>query len=417
MSYFCLISFPSRAEPSGSQMTKIATKSINDSARQRGRRTVLHLLAGRVFGGAEEHALSILTGIRAHGFEPFLAAPNELIAAMEPRLSAAGVRTIALEFSSRLDVLSGARLLRFMRRENIAILHCHLFNASLVGAGIARMAGVDGVIETCHGPEVWRMGKGMRGSFWVDRQIGRMVDVYIAVSHAAARHLVENKRVPKSKIRVIHNGRDLSRFDAVDAERRRAIRDSIGLGDEPAVLTVARLDEQKGHRHLIDAIAIVAARRPGVVTLLAGEGPLEASLRAQCAALGVTDRVKFLGYRSDVPELFAAADVVVLPSLYEGLPLVAIEALAAARPLVATEVDGTPEVVINEKTGLLAPPANPTALAAAIARLLDDPESASRLASNGRDFVQENFAVQRQIEQTAALYSELTGFSREGEAA
>lgn len=374
-------------------------------------------MAGRVFGGAEEHALSILTAIRAYGFNPCLAAPNELISAMEPRLSAAGVKSIALEFSSRLDVLTGARLLRFMRRENIALLHCHLFNATLVGAGIARMAGVDGVIETCHGPEVWRMGKGLRGSFWVDRQIGRMVDVYIAVSHAAARHLIENKGVPKNKIRVIHNGRELERFAVTDAGRRRALRASIGLGDEPTLLTVARLDEQKGHRHLIEAIAIVAARRPKVVALLAGEGPLEASLRAQCAALGLTQRVKFLGYRGDVPELFAAADVVVLPSLYEGLPLVAIEALAAARPIVATEVDGTPEVVINEKTGLLAPPANAAALAAAIERMLGNPEFAARLASDGQNFVRENFAVQRQIEQTAALYSELTGLGREGEAA
>jgi glycosyltransferase involved in cell wall biosynthesis len=168
---------------------------------------------------------------------------------------------------------------------------------------------------------------------------------------------------------------------------------------------------------LIDALAILASRRPNLVTLLAGEGPLEPDLRAQCAALGLADRVRFLGHRRNVPELFEASDLVVLPSLYEGLPLVAIEALAANRPLVATEVDGTPEVVINERTGLLVPPANPVALAAAIERLLDNPELASRLASDGRKFVQENFAVRRQIEQTVALYSELTGLGREGEAA
>ena len=119
-------------------------------------------------------------------------------------------------------MLTGARLLQFIRRENIAILHCHLFTASFFGAGIARMAGVGAVLETCHGPEVWRMGKGLRASFWVDRQIGRLVDKYIAVSHAAERHLVRNKRVPKNKIRVIHNGRDLDRFASVspiDASR------------------------------------------------------------------------------------------------------------------------------------------------------------------------------------------------------
>ncbi len=383
----------------------------------RARNTVLHLLTGRVFGGAEEHALSILTKMRAHGFEPYLAAPGALIEAMEPNLSAAGVKYLPLEFSSRLDVLTGARLLRFMRRENIAILHCHLFTASLSGAGVARMAGVGAVLETCHGPEVWRMGKGLRASFWVDRQVGRLVDKYIAVSHAAARHLSETKRVPKNKIRVIHNGRDLDHFGSTNSQRRAATRSSLGLRDEPTILTLARLDEQKGHRHLIDALAKVAAHRPDVVTILAGEGPLEHRLRAQCAALGLTKRVRFIGYRRDVPELFEAADVVVLPSLYEGLPLVAIEALAAGRPMVATEVDGTPEVVIHEKTGLLVPPANPTALAAAIERLLNDSELASRLAADGRKFVRENFALQRQIEETVALYSELTGQSREGAAA
>jgi glycosyltransferase involved in cell wall biosynthesis len=307
--------------------------------------------------------------------------------------------------------------LRFIRRENIAILHCHLFTASLFGAGVARMAGVGAVLETCHGPEVWRMGKGLRASFWIDRQVGRLVDKYIAVSHAAERHLVRNKRVPKNKIRVIHNGRDLDRFAPGNPDRRIATRAALGIGEAPALLTMARLDDQKGHRHLIDALAILAVRHPDLVTLLAGEGPLENSLRAQCAELGLAGRVRFLGYRRDVPELLEAADVVVLPSLYEGLPLVAIEALAAGRPMVATEVDGTPEVVINEQTGLLVPPANPVALAGAIERLLNDPKLAARLASDGRKFVQGNFAVQRQIEQTVALYSELTGMPRQGEAA
>lgn len=398
-------------------MTKMANESLNDRSPPRCGRSVLHLLTGRVFGGAEEHSLSILTAIREYGFEPCLAAPAALLSAMEPALSAAKVKCLPLEFSSRLDVLTGARLLRFIRRENIAILHCHLFTASLFGAGVARMAGVGSVLETCHGPEVWRMGKGLRSSFWVDRQVGRLVDKYIAVSHAAERHLIGNKRVPKDKIRVIHNGRDLDRFAATDAQRRAATRTSLGLGDEPTVLAMARLDEQKGHRHLIDALAILASRRTDLVTLLAGEGPLENSLRTQCAALGLGERVRFLGYRRDVPELFEAADIVVLPSLYEGLPLVAIEALAAGRPMVATEVDGTPEVVVHERTGLLVPPANPDALAAAIERLLDEPGLAARLASDGQKFVHENFAVQRQVEQTAALYSEVTGLGREGAAA
>ena len=401
-------------------MTKVASESLNDAGRSddRTRRRVLHLLTGRTFGGAEEHALSILTAIREYGFEPCLAAPAALIAAMEPRLSAAGVKCLPLEFSSRLDVLTGARLMRFLRRENIAILHCHLFTASLFGAGVARMAGVGSVLETCHGPEVWRMGKGLRASFWVDRQVGRMVDKYIAVSHAAERHLVGNKRVPKNKIRVIHNGRDLDRFAPANANRRIATRAALGTrrrtGDPHDGAAGRSERASASDRCARDCRA--AAARPRHASGRRGSAR-EIACARNARRWGLAERVRFLGYRRDVPELFEAADIVVLPSLYEGLPLVAIEALAAGRPMVATEVDGTPEVVIHEQTGLLVPPANPVALAAAIERLLDEPELAARLASDGRKFVHENFAVQRQIEQTAALYSELTGLGREGEAA
>src|ERR1039458_6637599 len=230
----------------------MGNRSLNDTKRSNAhRRTVLHLLTGSVFGGAKKHALSILTTMSAYGFEPYLAAPGELIAAMEPGLSAAGVKCLPLEFASRLDLVAGARLLRFIRREKFALVHCHLFTASLFGAGVARMAGGGAGLETRHRPEVGRMGKALRARFWVDRQVGRLVDKYIAVSHAAARHLIATKRVPKTKVRVIHNRRDLDRFAPTDSRRRAATRAALGLGDDPVCLTLARLDDQKGHRHLI----------------------------------------------------------------------------------------------------------------------------------------------------------------------
>ena len=181
-------------------MQMVASESLTRKGRSNAGRGVLHLLTGRTFGGAEEHALSILEGIGAHGFEPCLAAPATLIAAMEPGLSAAGVKCLPLEFSSRLDVMTGARLLRFLRRENIAILHCHLFTASLFGAGVARMAGVGAVLETCHGPEVWRMGKGCApASGWIGRSDGWWTNISQCRMPRRA-ILSETKRVPKSKI-------------------------------------------------------------------------------------------------------------------------------------------------------------------------------------------------------------------------
>lgn len=378
---------------------------------------ILHVLTNKIRGGAEEHALSILTSMREYGFEPGLAAPAELLSAMEPELSAAQVACLPLEFSSLFDLGAGARLSRWIRRERVELLHCHLFAASLTSAGVGKIAGVSAIVETCHGPEAWRIGKRVRGSFWIDRQIGRLVDRYIAVSNAAARHLIENKRIARSKIRVIQNGRDLERYRPLGAEVRAEIRRELGLGADPMLLVMARLDDQKGHRYLIDAVAKLRDRWPRMAVLFAGEGPLRDALRAQADNLGMNGSVRFLGYRGDVPRLLEAADLVVLPSLYEGLPLAAIEALAAGRPLVATAVDGTPEVVIDGTNGILVPPADSAALAIAIDRMLGDRVMASRLGAAGRKHMEENFGLRNQIEKTVAIYRELTGISKEERAA
>ena len=171
----------------------------------------------------------------------------------------------------------------------------------------------------------------------------------------------------------------------------------------PVVLTVARLDEQKGHRYLLEA----AAQIPEAQFVLAGDGPLRTSLEAQARSLGVEERVKFLGYRSDIADLLADCDVFVLPSLYEGLPLSILEAMSAGKPVIATHIGGTDEAVIAGETGLLVPPANPTALAAAIRSVLTDRPLAQRLASAGRARVEQEFSATKMVQQVMDVYDEL----------
>jgi glycosyltransferase involved in cell wall biosynthesis len=169
------------------------------------------------------------------------------------------------------------------------------------------------------------------------------------------------------------------------------------------VLTVARLDEQKGHCYLLEA----AAQVPEAQFVLAGDGPLRASLEAQARSLGVEDRVKFLGYRSDIADLLADCDVFVLPSLYEGLPLSILEAMSAGKPVIATHIGGTDEAVIAGETGLLVPPADSAALAAAIRSLLTDRPLAQRLATAGRARVAQEFSAAKMVQQVIAVYDEL----------
>jgi glycosyltransferase involved in cell wall biosynthesis len=206
--------------------------------------------------------------------------------------------------------------------------------------------------------------------------------------------------VPATRIRVIHNAVAVERFGDYDGAPDRL---RIRTGRSPIVLTVARLDPQKGHTHLLEA----AATLPGVVFLLAGAGSERAALEAQARGSGISDRVQFLEHRTDIPELLRAADAFVLPSLYEGLPLTVLEAMAAAKPVVATTVGGTDEAVVDGVTGILVPPADPAALSAAIRRILDDPDTAARLGAAGRERVVSTFSTHRMINATEQVYEEL----------
>jgi glycosyltransferase involved in cell wall biosynthesis len=368
---------------------------------------VLHYLCSTVRGGIEEHVLSLLAHLPGRGLQPYLAAPPDLLRLMAPDLALAGVRTVAIRRSSPWDFRDAVALFRALSHEPIAIVHSHLFVGSMFASPLARLAGVRGVVETFHLPEVWRMGKRLKRSFWLDRQVARCVDRYVAVSTAAADHLTDRKRIPERKIRTIYNGRDLSRFHPPSAAERRAARVALGLDVEPAVAVIGRLEPQKGHALMLEAAAILSRSFPMLKVFFAGSGSLEGELRASCDTAGLTATVSFLGHRSDSEVLLAAIDVAVMPSLYEGLPLVAIEAMASARPVVATDIDGMREVVVDGQSGFLVGAGDAGALARAIERLVRFPVLARQLGVNGRRRAERHFDLRFQVEETVSLYEEL----------
>ncbi|MGD0292046.1 MAG: glycosyltransferase family 4 protein [Candidatus Binataceae bacterium] len=374
---------------------------------------VLHFLCTPVRAGVGEHALSLLVALRHYGFAPYVIAPSPLLAAAKAELDEFAIKSVAMDMSSPLDWREIMRLSSVLRRERIDIVHCHMAIASACASPIARLSRVPVLIETAHGREIWREGKRIRGSFWIDRQVGRLTDRFIAVSEAVARHLIENKRIPGHKITVIRNGRDLSQYQP--ASRAQALEARVELGlekDAPVILMLARFSIEKGHRLLIESVRQLISRWPQLIVLLAGDGPLEDEIKAQCAHFGLANSVRFLGYRSDTRKLLAAADIVVLPSRIEGLPLVAVEALASGRAVVATAVGGTPEVVIDGDTGLVVPPEDPFRFAEALERLLSDPERRTSMGTRGRALVEERFDVRSQVERTIALYLELLSAAR-----
>jgi len=359
-------------------------------------------LTSPVRGGVEEVVLALLQRLDPTEFALALAAPAPLLDDLAPDLRGVTVDALPVCADSWRRPGEVRRLGGFVRRWRPDVVNPHLFRSTAVAAPLARCHGAGAVVETYHGREGWRRG-GLRGSFLPDRLVARCVDRVIAVSEAAAAFLVRGKGYPAAKVVVVPNGRDLSRF--TPGRDREAARKELGVDRHtPLAGVVGRLEPQKGHAWLLQAWPDVLRHLPDARLVVIGDGALRQPLESRARAAGVAGSVLFTGFRTDVPRLLDAVDVVVLPSLYEGMPLTAIEAAAMARPVVATAVDGTPEVVRDGETGLLVPPADAPALARALAALLRDPDGARRLGAAARARALARFDLARQVERTAAVY-------------
>lgn len=218
--------------------------------------------------------------------------------------------------------------------------------------------------------------------------------------------LVERERVNPDKISVIYNGIDLTRFTASGArgEARRALGISARA---PVIGMVAQIKPIKGHIYLIKAAHRLTEWLPDLRLLIIGDGNERADLEKLVSALGISENVIFVGYTSEVTRLLSALDVSVLSSLSEGISNSVLESMAVGVPVVATAVGGNIELITPERTGLLVPPADAEALAAAILRLLTDRALHERLAHNAHRMVMERFANERMVENFQRLYSEL----------
>jgi glycosyltransferase involved in cell wall biosynthesis len=226
---------------------------------------------------------------------------------------------------------------------------------------------------------------------------------YIAVSQAVREQWQTVFGIPAHKLCVIHNAIPAHLFVGSPPIEPLPVRSPSG--HPPTILTVARLDAQKGLTYLLDAAALVPQAR----FWLAGEGPERTHLEEQARRLQLGERVTFLGHRQDIATLLATCDLFVLPSLFEGLPLALLEAMAAGKPVIASAIAGIKEVVVDQKSGWLIPPADAPALAQAINTLLVNPGLADRYAQAGQRHVQAEFALESMVKRVTQIYTELLG--------
>jgi glycosyltransferase involved in cell wall biosynthesis len=309
---------------------------------------------------------------------------------------------------NRADLRPALRIAALIRRHGIDLVHTHGTRAGFYGGLGCRLAGMRRTIYTVHGfsfnQDIHPVGR--EAFFRVEKLLGRWNRALISVSEHDRRIAVARGVCPPERIRTIHNGIDLARFDPTAGNGE--VRKGLAIPDRaPVVGVISRLVPQKGLEYFLEAARKISDQRGDAVFLVVGEGELEETLRRRAADLGLADRVRFLGARHDVAEYYRSFDVFVLSSLWEGQPIALIEALAMRRPTVATVTSGSPEVVQDGRTGLLVPPKDPGALAAAVLWFLDHPDEAGEMARRGRTFVEEHFTEERMIARTLDVYREL----------
>jgi glycosyltransferase involved in cell wall biosynthesis len=211
-----------------------------------------------------------------------------------------------------------------------------------------------------------------------------------------------------NKVRIVYNGFDPARAKVYEPGTAARLRAELGFGPQPLVGLFGRLSEWKGQHVFLEAIAAMEGVQAVIVGgALFGQEAYEARIREQASRLGLDDRVRFLGFRSDVPDLMAAMDAVAHTSIVaEPFGRVVVEAMMCGRPVVATRGGGVTEIIRDGETGLLVPPGEPSALAAALGRVLSDPALAERLAQKGREDVSQRFSLEETCRSVSALLEE-----------
>lgn len=348
-------------------------------------------------GGAEMVVLQLSEELRARGHIIHPVIPLGREGWLLDRFREQGFDWHAYDLRSPIDFGLPRRLAAALAEREVQAIHSHEFTTTVYGAAAAPRIGVNQVI-TMHGNQT--MLDSLKRRLAVRWAMKRSRHV-VAVSEDTRKHYERTLRLPAGSIRTIPNG-----IPERTGDRSRA-RAELGVGGgELLLLAVGSLTERKGHAILIDALTRVHAAAPAIPWRLAiaGVGPEQARLEEMRVASGLEDRILLLGARNDVHDLQAAADIFVMPSLWEGLPLAILEAMFAGNAIIASRTSGIPEALTDGANGLLVPPGDVAGLGAALTRLMTDSDLRSALGDAALADARHRFTIAAMTDAYEALY-------------
>ncbi len=363
-------------------------------------KTILHLIETSGPGGAEKMLISLVDHLDKASYRSVVCLLKD--GWLRDQFQRRGVDTFIHPLNRSFDIGWLRKFVGFVKKHRIDLMHSHEFAMNTYGSIASVLSGVP-IVTTVHGKSYyWKYLRRRMAYRFVSRQ-SKMV----AVSEDIARGLCQAVGIRPDRIRTIYNGIEIDLFHP-NQRMREQIRRELQVTDEQSVIgAIGNLYPVKGHTYLVRAAAAVIRMVPNAVFFIAGRGHLLESLQAEARELGVENKIRFLGFRDDVPALLQAMDIFVLPSLSEGLPLSALEAMASGKPVVATRVGGVPEVVVDGETGFLTAPEDADELAEKLVCLLRTPCLAHQLGANGQEIVKERFSLDRMVKNYERLYQDV----------
>jgi len=364
---------------------------------------LLQILTNFHIGGTERQVANLALGIDSSRFDLHLACllhSGELLAELESLRAPRPEFRIGRLYSPK-TFWQGLRLARYVRRNLIQIVHSFGFYPNVFTVPVARLAGASIVVASIRDTGDLLTPRQRR----MEKMVCRWADCVLVNAEAIRENLISQGYDP-ANIVVIRNGIKPPR--SAGKERGAVLRQELGLPPHARLVAVfSRLNRMKGVEYYLDAARIVAGSYPDVRFLVVGDGGSKKGLEELASRLELGERIVFTGFRSDVPDLLPEVSISVLPSLSEGTSNTLLESMAAGVPVIATRVGGNPEVVEDGVSGLLVPPRDSAALAAATVRLLEDEALALRVGQAGRQRVADLFSIDGSVHETERLYQRL----------
>ena len=362
---------------------------------------VCYIITSLGKGGAERQLYELIKGINRNKFSPLVISLTEG-GYWKEKIQALGVQTIGLRRKKNKEFSRLFRLIKLLRTIKADIVHTYMFSANTYGRIAAVFSGIPIIIASER--NISEIGKDKkRYEIIIDQFLSIFTHQIICNSFNCYNSIVNNYSINKGKVITIHNGIDVSRISKKDLTAFKNISAKKVIG------TVGRLEHQKNHRHFLRMAKILIEKSENIYLefLIAGKGQLLSRLKVYAQELEIEKNINFLGEVNDVSELYQNLDIFVLTSHFEGLPNVIMEAMASSLPVVAVNVGGTRELIRENITGFLCPPDNAEKLADKVNYLIKNHKEAKKMGINGRNYIENNFGINKMIQMTEDTYNHL----------